>query len=301
VRPLGRFGIWAGQLDALPYRDAVALARGAEALGLSALWFPESVGREALSQAALLLDATERITVATGVANIWARDAVAARNGARALGEAHPGRFVLGLGVSHAPLVGDRGGAYRRPLEAMTHYLDRMAEAPYRGPEPPVPVPVVLAALGPRMLALARDRAAGAHTFCAPPEHTRRARQVLGDGPCLAAHQAVLPAGDRERDLHLARAHLRRYLALPNYRRNLERLGWEPAAMDAPVDEALVDALVAIGGTGRLASRVLDHLDAGADHVALQVLGAPGPGAGDAALEVLAGIRDELERRERWH
>src|SRR5438093_13530608 len=172
---LGRVGVWAN-LDRARAAVVRSFAHEVESLGHGALWYPETLGgKEALSLATLLLDATERLVVATGIASIWARDAMAAANGARAIAEAFPGRFVLGLGVSHAPSASVRGHRYERPYEAMVAYLDALDATRYVGPEPAPPAPRVLAALGPRMLRLAGERAAGAHPyFC--PSPTRRSR-----------------------------------------------------------------------------------------------------------------------------
>src|SRR5687767_12581830 len=165
-------------------RDEVDAARQFEGLKFPTLWIPESLGsKDVMAHSALLLGATERVTLATGIANIHARDPMAMANGARALGEAYPGRFVLGIGVSHAPAVETRGGTYANPVEQMRVYVDAMAEAQYAAPLPAEPVPLVLAALGPRMLALAAERADGAHPYFVPLEHTPFARGELGPEP----------------------------------------------------------------------------------------------------------------------
>lgn len=289
-------GFWGGQLDVLPWSRSRQLAQGVDALGYASIWIPESVGREALSHSALLLESTTSAVVATGIANIWVRDAVAMRNGARTLSEAHPGRFVLGLGVSHEPLVRRRGGEYDRPLHAMANYLDAFEVATTRAPEP-AEEDMLLAALGPRMLALARDRSGGAHSFCVPVEHTRQARSILGTSSLVVAQSAVIgvPAAEAR---EVARDHLGRYLSLPNYRNNLARLGWSAEAMDPPVDDEVIDALVTTAGAEAAAARVAEHLDAGASHVALQIVQAE-PDA-DAALEALEQVRELLRRRGRW-
>lgn len=290
MRPdIGTLGVWASQLGLLPARVAGQYARDLEALGFDTLWVGEASTKEALTHAGLLLAATERITVATGIANLWARDATAMVNGARTLAEAHPGRFVLGIGASHPPLLARRGQHYDRPLAATRAYLTAMARAPWSGPEVDDP-PVVLAALGPRMLELAAETR-GAHTFLVPVEHTRRARRVLGPDPWLAPEQAVVLADTRAAARRRCDRHLQAYLALGNYRRNLERLGWEFDASAVPDD--LFDALVAWGGPDAVAGRVHDHLAAGADHVALHGFAER---RDRFPIDELAAVRDAVHR-----
>jgi probable F420-dependent oxidoreductase len=285
---LGRVGVWLGALGREPWPAAAAAARRIEALGYGALWISETPSaREPLAHAALLLGATERISVATGIASIWSRDAPAARNGAITLAEAHPGRFTLGLGVSHAPAVELRGQEYDKPLTAMRTYLDAFGVAPYQGAVPAEPIPVVLAALRPRMLELARDRTAGAHPYFVPVEHTAVARERLGEGPLLAPEVTVAleadPATARER----ARRFMSPYLQLPNYTNNLRDLGWSDDDLADGGSDALVDAIVGWGDVEAVVARVRAHLDAGADHVCLQPVGTTVEGA-VAELERLA-------------
>ncbi|MBW3621552.1 MAG: TIGR03620 family F420-dependent LLM class oxidoreductase [Actinobacteria bacterium] len=264
---IGTYGVWASQLGLLPAEDAAAHARTLEELGFDTLWVGEASTKEALTHAGLLLAATDTITVATGIANLWARDATAMVNGARTLADAYPGRFVLGIGASHPPLLDRRGQGYDKPLTATREYLEAMTKADWTGPEVADP-PTVLAALGPKMLALAAEASDGAHTFLVPVEHTRRARQALGPDRWLAPEQAVVVADSRAAARRLCDGHLAGYLSLGNYRRNLERLGWDVAdPTDVPDD--LFDALIAWGDPEGVAARVREHLDAGADHVAL--------------------------------
>lgn len=272
VNDLTPFGVWASHLGLLHTEVAREEARRMEELGFGALWVGEAEGKEALTHAAFLLGATERVVLATGIANIWGRDARAMVNGARTLAEGWPHRFLLGIGASHAPLVEARGGKFGRPYSAMIDYLDAMGEAPWRGPELPAEPPLVLAALGPKMLALAAERADGAHTFLVPVEHTRQAREAMGAEALLAPEQATVLADSREEARRSADRHLRNYLRLPNYQRNLERLGFAEEDMADGASDRLFDALVAWGDAAAVAERVREHLDAGADHVAVHPL-----------------------------
>jgi probable F420-dependent oxidoreductase len=236
------------------------------------LWLIEAVGREALSQSALLLSATERLVVATGIANVWARDAMALAAARATLAEAHPGRFVLGLGASHGPLVGLRGHDYERPLARVREVLDGMDSAPVQGAIAGALAPRVLAALGPRMLELAGERTAGALTYLVTPEHTQHARSVLGPSPALCVEQAVTLTDDVEQAHRIGRQHLEVYLGFPNYVNNWKRLGFTDDDFADGGSDRLIDAMVVAGGLDRVAERVREHHEAGADHVCLQVL-----------------------------
>ena len=268
-------GIWTGQLDYQPANQAKEAVAELEELGYGAVWVGEAVGREALSNAGLLLSATRRLVVATGIANIWVRDALAMVAGQNTLAEAYPERFLLGLGVSHAPLIeGMRGHHYERPLAAMRQYLDAMDEvvSSYRAVPPGTPPPRVLAALGPKMLTLAAKRAQGAHSYFVPPEHTAQARDQLGPDSWLIPEQAVVLENDSERAREIARRHTSRYLRLPNYTNNLRRLGFGDEDLAGSGSDRLVDAMVAWGDENAIVGRVRAHLNAGADHVCVQVL-----------------------------
>jgi probable F420-dependent oxidoreductase len=270
---LGPVGIWTAQLDYQPAAKARETAVELEQLGFGAIWFPESVGREALTNSALLLSATGRIVIATGIANIYARDSVTMAAAQNTLFEAYPGRFVLGLGVSHIPLVEQiRGHSYGPPVASMRAYLDGMDRAPYRAVPPPIKPARVLAALGPQMLKLAADRADGAHSYFVPPEHTARAREILGQDRLLAVEQAVVLETDASKAREIARVHTSRYLALPNYVNNLRRLGFGDEDLAGSGSDRLVDAIVAWGDMQAVLDRVRQHQAAGADHVCIQVL-----------------------------
>lgn len=271
---LGRVGVWTGQLDYSPADVVREAAREVEAAGYRALWTGEAVGREVLTAAQLLLSATDSLIVATGIANIWARDALATAAGQLALGEAYPDRFVLGIGVSHKPLLDVRGEDYRTPLTFMRDYLDGMDSAygVYRAVRPGARPPRLLAALGPKMLALAGERADGAHTYFVPPEHTATAREILGPDRLLVPEQVCVLSEDASVAREIARRHTTSYLRLSNYTANLQRFGFEPDDFADGGNDRLVDTICVWGSVEAVAARVKAHLDAGADHVAVQVL-----------------------------
>jgi probable F420-dependent oxidoreductase len=272
ARELGRVGVWSFALQRMPASDAGEAARQLESQGYPVVWIPESLGsKEVFSHAAILLARTERLVIGSGIANIYARDPMAMANGARALGEAYPGRFVLGVGVSHAPSVATRGATYGRPVETMRAYLDAMDAVEYAGPAPDPPVPLVLAALGPRMLELAAERADGAHPYFVPIEHTPFARQHLGPEPFLLVEQTAVLTSDPGEGRRIGRAFARNYLALPNYANNLRRLGWDDAELGGDGSDRLIDAVIAWGDVDAIAARVRAHLDAGADQVCVQL------------------------------
>jgi probable F420-dependent oxidoreductase len=269
---LGRIGIWTSTLDYQPSAKAQDAARELEQLGYPAIWFPEALRREAFSNAGLLLAATSRLVVATGIASIYARDAVTMAAGQKTLAEAYPDRFLLGIGVSHQPSVEQvRGHVYGKPVTAMTAYLEAMSKAPYQAVEPSEKPMTVLAALGPNMLKLAAERTSGAHPYFVPVEHTRMARKVLGPTALLAPEQAVVLETDPDRARTIARVHTLYYLRLTNYVNNLRRLGYTDEDVSGAGSDRLVDDIVAWGGIDDVASRIKAHLDAGADHVSLQV------------------------------
>ncbi|MFP4512400.1 MAG: LLM class F420-dependent oxidoreductase [Acidimicrobiales bacterium] len=270
---LGRVGIWTFALDLQPASASAEAVAELESLGYGTIWVPEAVGREALTNAGLLLSATERAVVATGIASIWMRHPMAAAAGWKTLNEAYDGRFLMGLGVSHAPSVDQMlGQTWDRPLERMRAYLDAMDEAVFFAAQPAVPPLRMLAALGPRMLDLARERALGAHPYFVPVDHTAFARERLGAGPVLAPEQAVLLETDADTARTLARSHMAGYLQLPNYAKNLLRMGFTEDDLAGGGSDRLVDAVVAWGDVDAIAERVRAHHEAGADHVCIQVI-----------------------------
>jgi probable F420-dependent oxidoreductase len=271
--PLGRLGLRVRPLEARPFAEVAERVAEIEELGWPTLWITETVGREAFTFAALLLGATRRLTVATGIASIWGRDALTASGAQRTIAEAYGDRFVLGLGVSHAVVVaGVRGQQYRAPYTAMRSFLDGMDAAPFRSAPPGVPARRVLAALGPRMLELSATRADGAHPYLTTPQHTADARALLGPAAVLAPEQMVVLSTDADLARARARATLERYLGLPNYRSSLLRQGFTEGDVAGGGSERLVDALVATGDEETVRARVQEHLDAGASHVVVQPL-----------------------------
>ncbi|WP_019629822.1 LLM class F420-dependent oxidoreductase [Actinomadura atramentaria] len=253
----GRYGIWRRWNQVGP-----ELAAEAEALGYGTVWLGGSPTPKDLEIVQGLLVATERLVVATGIVNMWATDARDVAPVHRSLAEAFPGRFLLGVGIGHPEATRE----YASPYETIVSYLDVLdAEG----------VPAadrVLAALGPKVLRLAGERARGAHPYLVTPEHTRRAREVLGAGPLLAPEQKVIVDTDPENARALARVNLKFYLQLGNYTANLKRLGWTDADIADGGSDALIDALAPHGDAATAAAALTAHLDAGADHVAVQLL-----------------------------
>jgi probable F420-dependent oxidoreductase len=271
---LGRIGIWTHQLEDQPAAKAKETAQELEELGYGALWFGEAFGREALTNAGLLLAAIKRMVIATGIANIYARDATATASGQKTLAEAYPNRFLLGLGVSHVPLVELlRGHRYdNKPVATMHAYLDAMDKAPYQSVSPPTKPARVLAALGPKMLELSGKRADGAHPYNVNPEHTAEARKILGPQPYLCPEQAVLLETDPDKARAIGRAFLGLYVTLPNYTNNFLRLGFSEGDFKDGGSNKLIDAIIAWGDLTAIRKRIDEHHAAGADHVCIQVL-----------------------------
>jgi probable F420-dependent oxidoreductase len=266
---LGRIGVWAGG----PWRDrnrvaeAQDVAAELESLGYGTLWLSGGFKGPIQDLFEPLLDATKTMTIASGITSIWHTPPDVAKAAFAEFERAFPGRFLLGIGASHATYVERSGTSYDHPYTHMVEYLDALDEGPR-------PVPTerrILAALGPRMLRLSADRSLGAHSYFVPVEHTKLARQTLGDRPVLAPEQAVIVERDRQTALRAAREYLNVYLALPNYTSNLRRLGFTDADLEPPGPESTADRLVFMGDAPTVARRVGEHFSAGADHVCLQV------------------------------
>ena len=295
VRPqwrqhIGRVGVWVGgpAVD----EDPQGFAALVERLGYGALWIGGgNPDQAAFARIDALLSATSHLVVATGITSIWTWEPAALAEQAARLEAEHPGRFVLGLGVSHAPLVEHSGRRYEHPFDAMVAFLDALdTRTGSAADEPSSAAPLrVLAALGPRMLRLSAARAAGAHPYLTTPQHTRHARAELGPSAFLGPEQVLVLEDRPEVARTRARAYLERYLRLPNYTLNLRRTGWSAADLEGGGSDALVDALVAHGDVEDVRACVQAHLDAGADHVCVQPLGEGGT-VDRAALEALAPL-----------
>ena len=269
---LGKLGLWTFQLDVQPMREAQKFAAQIEELGFPTVWVPEAVGREPFASTALLLSATEKLILATGIASLHARSPMTMQAGWKTITEAFPDRFLLGIGVSHQPAVeGFHGGSYDKPYSTMVKYLDAMDRGLYFAAQPSAPPARALAALGPKMLKLAAERTMGAHPYFVPVEHTPIARAAMGPDALLAPELAVVFSRDASEARAIARGFMKTYLGLPNYTNNLKRLGWTDEDIAGPTD-ALVDAIVAWGSLDDIETRIKAHLDGGADHVCVQVL-----------------------------
>lgn len=289
MKNIGRLGVWISP-DALSAREIAELAQGAERLDYDTLWYPEGIGFETFGFGGFILSETGRLRAASGIANIYARDAVTAIAGHHTLNKAHGDRFILGLGVSHIPLVeGFRGHTYGKPVATMRAYLDAMdaAELSITAPERNI----VLAALGPNMLALARDRTKGAHPYLVTPEHTARAREILGPDAWLCVEQKICFTMDAALAREVAASVLSLYLPLPNYRNNWLSLGFTEDELSGCGSDRFLDAMVAWGSVADVRARLKAHFDAGANHVCVQPLNPNDSGRVDwKALEAVAGI-----------
>jgi probable F420-dependent oxidoreductase len=291
-------GAWTVTLNFQPLAEARDHAVELEELDYRTFWFPEANGPDLFVVAATLLAATREVQVGTAVANIWARDPLAMSCAANALTAAYPERFLLGLGISHQLLVeGMRGQVYDKPLATMRAYLDGMDAATYSGAAPTTPPRRFLAALGPKMLELARDRTEGTLPYMVTPEHTAIARAAIPDGH-VCSWQAMVIDDDPSRARETARAnHTAFYMQLPNYTNNLRRLGFTDEDFADGGSDRLVDALVAQGSVETCIARMQEHLDAGASHVVTQVITAtPRVVPMDQWRELAPGLK-ELQAR----
>jgi probable F420-dependent oxidoreductase len=260
-------------MDGMTAAAAADFARRVEGWGYGALWVPESRGRNVLVISSWLLANTKTLTVATGIANIYARDPQSTASGQLALAEQSGGRFLLGLGVSHVPLVeGLRGHRYGKPVETMRDYVEAMRRASYAAPRPAETPKTLIAALGPGMLALAGSHTDGAHPYLVSPAHTREARHILGPDKLLCPEQTVLAETDPARARRIGRVWLGRYLEMTNYRNNLLRLGFQTPDFAGGGSDRLVDAMVVWGDAAGIRRRIDEHWAAGADHVCIQTL-----------------------------
>lgn len=286
---LDRLAVWA-TLDGFSSGESAAFARKVEELGYSALWQPEALGRNVLVQSGWLLANTSRLIVATGIANVYARDAMAMAAAQHGLAEQSEGRFLLGVGVSHSLLVsGLRGHRYGKPIETMRKYLAAMRASQYHAVPPAEAPPTVIAALGPRMLELSAQMADGAHPYNVTPAHTARARTIIGAGKLLCVEQKVMLECNAAKARAAGRKALAPYLALENYQRNWATIGFGESDWAGDGSDRLIDAMFAWGNEDAIRGRVREHLDAGADQVCIQPVAPSGAHAPDfAVLELLA-------------
>ena len=285
---IGRLGVWTW-LDSMKATQIAEFARQIEAWGYSALWVPEAVGRDPFTLLGFIAANTEKLVLATGIANIYARDPMTFKAIHKTLADVAPGRFVLGLGVSHGHLVSKvRGHEYKKPVPAMREFLDAMDSALYAGWPPEQEAPIVLAALRDKMLGLAARRTRGAHPYFVPPEHTERARKVMGPDAWLCPEQMVLLETDEKRARQIARGNMKMYLGLPNYQNNLRQFGYGDEDFANDGSDRLVDAIVAWGDERAIADRIQAHYDAGADHVCIQPFRSDGEMGPD--LRILEGL-----------
>ena len=268
---LGRIGIWF-HTDGLTADEASSLVRRCEALSFGTFWFGEGFGRDPIAHAAFLLSRTSELVIATGIASIYSRDAVAMVGGANALAEQSGGRFLLGLGVSMPPLVEPRGHRFGPPVQSMRDYLSAMRASQYASVAPQETPPIVLAALGPRMMDLAASETQGTHPCNVTPEYTARAREQMGPDAWLCVEQKVILEKSPSRARRIARAGLALYLGVPHQQRNWSRMGFDESDYRDGGSNRLVDSLVAWGDEATIRNRVREHLDAGATHVCLQQL-----------------------------
>jgi probable F420-dependent oxidoreductase len=267
---IGKHGVWFF-LDGMTAPESAEFARKVEKCGYSALWLPEAVGREPFAHSGYLAAKTDSLIFATGIANIWARDPITMSAAANTVGELSNGRFLLGIGVSHKPLVANlRGHSYDKPYSYMKEYLPKFKSALYRAPKAKEEVPVVIAALHPKMLQLAATETHGTHTYFVPPEHTAQCRAAIGPKPWICAAQAVILETDASKAREAARKYMKTYVPrLPNYTNNLKALGWKDEDFANGCSDALVDAIVAWGSEDKIRARIDAHLKAGATHVCL--------------------------------
>lgn len=272
-----RIGVWWAS-DSWPMSAAQDVAREIEALGFGSLFIPEVGLKDCMVESAAFLAATERLVVGTGIANIHARIAGTTEGGGRTLTALYPGRFVLGLGVSHGPLVENMlGGTYDKPLATMRGYLDRMAALPAMI-EPGSGRPVrLLAALGPKMIELSGTHADGAHPYLVTPAQTAVTRKILGPQKWIVSEQAMVIGGDAAEQMTRAHLHLQIYSGLPNYRNSWLRQGFDESDLVPGGSDRLAAGIVGMGSVEHAAATVTAHLDAGADHVVVQVLGDGNP------------------------
>jgi probable F420-dependent oxidoreductase len=286
----GTIGVWTN-LGAMAAPASLEFARKVEKCGYTTLWVAEGGGgRDPFAHAAYLLSHTGSLTIATGIANIWARDPLAMCSASNTVAELAGGRFILGIGVSHQPTVTDRGHSYTKPYSYMKEYLPKLKSALYRAVPPREEVPILIAALHPKMLELAAKETKGTHPYFVPPEHTAKVREQIGAGPWVCVEQTVILEADATKARGAARRFMSNYVPrLPNYTNNLRALGWKDSEFENGCNDGLVDAIVAWGSEARIRERIDAHFEAGATHVCIQAIRVDGePGPDIRAVEALA-------------
>jgi probable F420-dependent oxidoreductase len=281
---LGRLGVWYA-FDKLQPHEIPRFVKTVEALGYDTLWYPEALGFESLSVAGFALGQTTRLKLGSSIANIYARDAFTARQGLYTLRSLYGDRFILGLGVSHVPMVEKlRGHTYEKPVPAMRRYLDGITKD-----QPGAETwPIAIAALGPLMLKLAAEKTRGALPYNVTPEHTRQAKAILGPSKWLAVEQKVCVEPDPARARALARKELVRYMLLANYRNNWLRIGFTEADLENGGSDRFIDAMVSWGDAATVKAKLRAHFEAGATHLCVQPVHEAGDTAArDAMLKAL--------------
>lgn len=288
---LGNIGVWApvdgpisffedeksSELGPVSATRLAAFALRVEALGYSTLWMPEAFGRNSFVVSSWLLANTTKLQVATGIVSIYSQDPIATRGAADALNEQSGGRFLLGLGVSHREAVeGMRGHDYGKPVSAMRSYLDAVGKAPYLAAPPAEPTPIVIAGLREKMIALSGEQALGAHTYNVTPDHTAKARSILGPDKLLCVEQPMILETDPSQARRIARAELELYLGLNNYRNSWRDLGFSDEDLANGGSDHFIDTLVAWGDEDALRARIDAHLNAGATQVCIKALAPDG-------------------------
>ena len=269
----GKIGIWTHQLDGVPSQRAREAAKEIEEMGFGAIWIPETAGRDPFVHSGLLLSATQKIVLATGIASIYSRDALAMASAARTLSEAFANRFLLGVGVSHGPFVEViRGHAWEKPLEHLSGYIENLKKAPFWAYQPEYEAPICIGALGPKALKLAAESTWGAHPYNVTPDHTAMARETMGKEAFLAPMVAVILETDSSKARELARKDLSIYLDLPNYRNNFLRMGFTEDDLSEGGSDRLLDAIRPWGDLQTISNKIIEHFDAGANHVCVQLV-----------------------------
>lgn len=286
---IGKIGMFTF-MDGMPVAESAEFVRKLERLNYGVLWFPEAWGRDPFAHAAYLMSKTEKLKLATGIANIYARDAIAMAACAKTVAEMGEGRFILGLGVSHTSLVKDlRGHDHSKPYSYMRDYLAKLKSASYSAVAPRNDPPILIAALHPKMLALAGAEASGTHTYLVTAEHTAKARAIIGKDAWICVGQTTILEKDPSRARAAAREHLKFYSAQPNYQRNMRSMGFGDSDLAGGLSDRLIDALIAWGDEGKIRKHFDEHFAAGANHVCIMPVRPDGkPGPDERAIEALA-------------